>query len=163
MKLKMVKNDGKRYKDIKNTITKSYKKTKIRVLPQWLPPIAWYFGGSSTMTLFCNPEDLRIINRLKIKICLDLSHFILSCNYKRVNLMNILNKYKNLFEHYHIADASGIDGEGLEIGDGDLLKYKKILIDIMNNNKIKVLESWQGHLNRGLIFKKEISKLEKII
>jgi N-acetylneuraminate synthase len=153
----------KRYRDIKDTIIKTYKKDKVKILPQWLPPIAWYFGGSSTMTLFCDPNDFKIINKLKIKICLDLSHFILSCNYKKVNLSNILNKYKSLFEHYHIADASGIDGEGLEIGNGDLLKYKKTLIKITNNNQIKVLESWQGHLNRGLIFKKEISKLEKII
>ena len=72
------------------------------------------------------------------------------------------NKYEHLFFHYHIADASGIDGEGLEIGNGDLLKYKKKLIKVTNNDKIKVLESWQGHLNKGLIFKKEISKLQKI-
>jgi sialic acid synthase SpsE len=153
----------KRYKDIKMTIIKCYKNNKIEVLPQWLPPIAWYFGGSAIMRLFCNPNDLKMINKLKIKICLDLSHFILSCNYQKVNLNNYINKYKGLFKHYHIADASGVDGEGLEIGSGDLLKYKKILVNVTNNNKIKVLESWQGHLNRGLIFKKEISKLEKII
>lgn len=156
-------NFKKRYNDIKSTITKSYKMNKIKVLPQWLPPIAWYFGGSSTMRLFCNPDDLKIVNKLKIKICLDLSHFILSCNYKKINPNHSLNKYKSLFEHYHIADASGIDGEGLEIGNGDLLKYKKTLIKIINNSKIKVLESWQGHLNRGSVFKKEILKLEKII
>ena len=115
------------------------------------------------MTLFSDPDDFKMINKLKIKICMDLSHFILSCNYHKVNLINILSKYKGLFEHYHIADAIGIDGEGLEIGKGDLLKYKQILINITNNNKTKVLESWQGHLNTGLIFKKEISKLEKII
>ena len=153
----------KRYKDIKMTIIKCYKSNKIEVLPQWLPPIAWYFGGSAIMKLFCNPNDLKMINKLKIKICLDLSHFILSCNYQKVNLNNYINKYKGLFKHYHIADASGVDGEGLEIGSGDLLKYKKILVNVTNNNKIKVLESWQGHLNKGLIFKKEISKLEKII
>jgi sialic acid synthase SpsE len=153
----------KRYKDIKMTIIKCYKSNKIEVLPQWLPPIAWYFGGSAIMKLFCNPNDLKMINKLKIKICLDLSHFILSCNYQKVNLNNYINKYKGLFKHYHIADASGVDGEGLEIGSGDLLKYKKILVNVANNNKIKVLESWQGHLNKGLIFKKEISKLEKII
>lgn len=152
-----------RYKDIKKTITKSYKNDKITVLPQWLPPIAWYFGGSSVMTLFCNPNDLKIIDNLKIKLCLDISHFILSCNFIKANPEYSLKKYKSLFEHYHISDASGVDGEGLEIGNGDLLKYKRILVSIMNNNKIKVLESWQGHLNRGLIFKKEIYKLEKII
>lgn len=153
----------KRYKDIKNIITRSYKRNTITILPQWLPPVAWYFGGSSEMTLFCNPDDLKIINRLKIKICLDISHYILSCNYKKINPLLNFNKYKSLFEHYHISDASGIDGEGLEIGNGDLLNYKNFFLSIMNNDKIKVLETWQGHLNNGLIFKKEISKLEKFV
>ena len=152
----------KRYKEIKKVINHYLKKHKVQILPQWLPPIAWYFGGSSKMKLFCDPNDLRVINKYKIKICLDLSHFILSCNYYKSNLDLNFNKYEHLFFHYHIADASGIDGEGLEIGNGDLLKYKKKLIKVTNNDKIKVLESWQGHLNKGLIFKKEISKLQKI-
>jgi len=153
----------KRYKEIKKIIISSFKKYKIRVLPQWLPPSAWYFGGSSSMNLFSDPNDLKLLNRLKIKICLDISHFILSCNKKKSDLNFFFIKFKNLFKHYHISDASGLDGEGLAIGKGDLLRYKKILSDIVNNKDIKVIESWQGHLNNGLIFINDISKLEKII
>jgi N-acetylneuraminate synthase len=94
---------------------------------------------------------------------LDISHFILSCNKKKSDLNFFFIKFKNLFKHYHISDASGLDGEGLAIGKGDLLRYKKILSDIVNNKDIKVIESWQGHLNNGLIFINDISKLEKII
>ncbi|WP_435097281.1 N-acetylneuraminate synthase family protein [Candidatus Pelagibacter bacterium nBUS_27] len=155
-------NLDKRYNEIKKVIDHYLKKDKVQILPQWLPPIAWYFGGSSTMKLFCDPTDLKIIKKNNIKLCLDLSHFILSCNYYQSNLDVNFDKYEHLFFHYHIADASGIDGEGLEIGKGDLLKYKKRLRKIIANKKIKVLESWQGHLNNGLIFKKEISKLIKI-
>jgi len=153
----------KRYKEIKKIIISSFKKYKIKVLPQWLPPSAWYFGGSSSMNLFSDPNDLKLLNRLKIKICLDISHFILSCNQKKIDLKFFFIKFKNLFMHYHISDASGLDGEGLSIGKGDLLRYKKILSDILNNKDIKVIESWQGHLNNGLIFINDISKLEKII
>ena len=156
-------NLNKRYKDIKKIIISSFKKYKINVLPQWLPPSAWYFGGSSSINLFSDPNDLKLLNRFKIKICLDISHFILSCNHKKCNLNFFFIKYKNLFKHYHIADASGLDGEGLTIGRGDLLRYKKILKGIFNSKYVKVLESWQGHLNSGLIFVNEISKLKKII
>ena len=152
----------KRYMKIKKIINWSFNKYKINVLPQWLPPFAWYFGGSQSMNLFCDPIDLKLINRLKINICMDISHFILSCNYKKKDLNFFLTKFKNLFKHYHIADASSVDGEGLPIGEGKLLIYKKILKDIINNKHTKVLETWQGHLNNGLIFINEISKLKKI-
>jgi len=72
-------------------------------------------------------------------------------------------KFIGLFGHYHIADAAGIDGEGLEIGRGDLFKYKKTFKTIINSKKIKVLETWQGHLNNGLLFKKDISKITDFI
>ncbi len=151
-----------RYRKIKEIINKYYKTHKIKILPQWLPPIAWYFGGFSEMKLFSSPEDFETINKYKIEICLDLSHFILSCNYNKKSLNIYFKKYNKLFRHFHIADASGIDGEGLEIGKGDLLKYKKIFKNIINSSKIKVLETWQGHLNDGLLFKKDIVKIKKL-
>ena len=48
--------------------------------------------------------------------------YIYSNNYYFLIFLLIYLKYNNIFEHYHIADASGFDGEGLSIGSGDLLK-----------------------------------------
>ena len=110
-----------------------------------------------------NPKDLNYINRINLELCLDLSHFILSCNYHEQNFSKNFTKYEKLFKHYHIADASGFDSEGLELGDGDLVKkHLKILKKIINNNNVKVLEVWQGHLNKGSAFKNEINKIFKI-
>ena len=156
-------NKYKQYLIIKNLVDKVYKKHKIKILPQWLPPIAWYFGGSVNMSLFSNPEDLSFMKKIKLEICMDLSHFVMSCNYYNLNLIKYFKGYEKIYSHYHIADASGIDSEGLELGEGDLLKkYLKILKKIINTDKVKVLEAWQGHLNDGKVFKGELSKIYRI-
>ena len=86
----------------------------------------------------------------------------MSKNYFSKNLKDIYLKYNNIFEHYHIADASGFDSEGLSIGTGDLLKDINVFKKIILLNKIKVLETWQGHLNTGSLFKKDIRKIFKL-
>ena len=156
-------NKHKQYLLIKNLVNKVYKKNKIKILPQWLPPIAWYFGGSVNMSLFSNPQDLNFIKKIKLEICMDLSHFVMSCNYYNLNLSKYFNGYEKLFYHYHVADSSGIDSEGLALGDGDLTKkHLNILKKVINSDKVKVLEAWQGHLNDGKIFKGEINKIYRI-
>jgi len=157
-------NKLKYYLLLKKYIKYIEKKFNILILPQWLPPYAWYFGGSVKMFLFCNPKDLLFLNKNKIKICMDLSHFTMSCNYYQEKLNRKLKQYQSLFYHYHLSDASGIDSEGLPLGEGDLIKDNlNNLRKIINSKKVKVLETWQGHLNDGYIFKSEISKLKKIL
>ena len=103
------------------------------------------------------------LNKINLKICLDISHFILSCNYYKLNPDLYYKKYKNLFMHYHFADAKGDDGEGLSLGKGSLIKLKLFKSILYDKKKIKVLETWQGHLNNGFNFKKDILKLSKYI
>jgi sialic acid synthase SpsE len=150
------------YDQINAFVKNKFLKKKILILPQWLPPFAWYFGGAVVMNLFTDPKDLEYIKKIKLKICMDMSHLIMSKNYFSKNLKDIYLKYNNIFEHYHIADASGFDGEGLSIGSGDLLKDINVFKKIILLNKIKVLETWQGHLNKGSLFKKDIRKILKL-
>ena len=153
----------KMYSKINNFVRQIKLKYNISILPQWLPPIAWYFGGSVKMHLFSNPDDLNFLKKIKLNICMDLSHFLMSCNFFGSNFAKLLNGHLNLFSHYHLSDAQGFDSEGLPLGEGDLLiKYRKTIKKIINNDKIKVLETWQGHLNDGLIFKNEINKIVKL-
>ncbi len=150
------------YKKIKKLISVTKKRHDILISPQWLPPYAWYFGGSIKMYSFCDPEDLDIIKRLKFSICMDISHFILSCNFYNISTIpKLINKYKNMFNHFHISDAKGFDFEGLHLFEGDL-KNLGILSKLINNQKIKVLEPWQGHINDYEIFANEIKKLERL-
>ena len=153
----------KMYSKINNFVKQIKLEYNISILPQWLPPIAWYFGGSVKMHLFSNPNDLIFLKKIKLKICMDLSHFLMSCNFFESNFTKMINNHLNLFSHYHLSDAQGFDSEGLPLGEGDLLrKYSKTIKKIINNDKIKVLETWQGHLNDGLIFKNEINKITKL-
>ena len=46
-------NNNYRIHVIKNFVRKVKSDYNILILPQWLPPIAWYFGGSVKMFLLC--------------------------------------------------------------------------------------------------------------
>tara|TARA_B100001121_G_scaffold310021_1_gene339093 strand:+ start:2404 stop:4245 length:1842 start_codon:yes stop_codon:yes gene_type:complete len=151
------------YKKIKK-LSKNLKiKYKIEFYPQWLPVKAWYFGGTVDTKAFSDPNDLSYLKKINLNICLDTSHFILSCNYYRLDPDLYFKKYKNLFMHYHFSDAKGEDGEGIPLGKGSLTKLK-LFKNIINDKKtIKVIETWQGHLNNCFNFKKDILKLNKYI
>ena len=126
-----------------------------KILPQWLPVYAWYFGGSAKLEIFNSLEDIRYIEKYDRKICLDICHLVLSANYYKLDPMDWFNRLKNYSSHIHIADGIGVDGEGLQLGDGQIKDYKQFLeIDC-----IKVLEVWQGHHNRGNGFIKAIKYL----
>ena len=69
------------YLKVLNFIKKIKKIYNVNIIPQWLPVYAWYFGGSEKINIFSNPDDLKFLNKIGLKICLDTSHFLLSCNY----------------------------------------------------------------------------------
>ncbi len=133
----------------------SFSGDNYKLLPQWLPKIAWYFGGAEKQNLFCDTEDIDYILKNNKRICLDVSHLILSANYENINWRNWYNKLIKITEHIHLSDAKGIDGEGINFGEGDLNKIDFIL----NNKNVKVLEVWQGHLENGKKFYNAINKL----
>ena len=126
-----------------------------KILPQWLPVYAWYFGGSAKLDIFNSLEDIEYIKEYDRKLCLDICHLVLSANYYKKDPMDWFELLKYHSSHIHIADGIGVDGEGLQLGEGQLKEYKKFLeIDAM-----KVLEVWQGHHNHGNGFIKAIRYL----
>ena len=147
------------YKKISNFIKKNNSKY-YELLPQWLPAYAWYFGGSVKIHAFCDPRDIIFLRKYKINLCLDVSHFILSCNYFKLNKDIFFDKLNPRSKHYHISDGSSVDEEGKLFGNGDLLKTKILNKIFHDKNKIKVLETWQGHLNECLFFKNDLNFLK---
>lgn len=127
----------------------------IGIYPQWLPRIAWYFGGAEILDLFCGADDIDHVRTLDMEICLDLSHLILSANHARADWHDWYAQLIPLARHLHIADAVGIDGEGIEFGQGDLGDVAPFLALPGR----KVLEVWQGHLAEGDGFEKAITYL----
>ena len=137
------------------------KKKSINLLPQWLPVDAWYFGGNVETKVFSNPKDLSYLKKIKLDICMDLSHYILSCNHHKYDLLKPFKENIAIFKHYHVSDAIGTDGEGVLIGKGELIKSGLLNLVLKDKKKIKVLETWQGHLNSLSKFKEDINTIAK--
>ncbi len=132
------------YENHKNLIDK-YEKMNCKLLPQWLPPIAWYFGGSVALNVFNSKEDLNWLKIFSINICLDICHFGM-CIAGNFLLKEDFEELFELTNHIHLADSIGIDGEGIQIGKGDSIN-KYFLKKSLASSHTKVLEVWQGHLN----------------
>lgn len=133
------------YFNFKNFINEIHTSYGVTILAQWLPKMAWYFGGSVQVDLFCNKKDIEMCNKYKIPICLDIAHLILSANYYKSDWKEWYNRLIKLTKHIHLSDAMGIDGEGVPFGDGDIHSLEEIL----KHSSVKVLEIWEGHLNDG--------------
>lgn len=149
--------EGKRatYERLYETIRGASEPHGIHIYPQWLPRIAWYFGGAEVLDMFCGSDDIEIVRDLGMELCLDLSHLILSANYEKADWRQWFEALKPLARHLHIADATGIDGEGIEFGKGDLGDPAPFL----TLEGRKVLEVWQGHLSEGDGFERAIQQL----
>lgn len=113
---------------------------------QWLPPFAWYFGGSVKLNAFNKLIDVDYILQNKLNICLDTSHLLMSAKNFEYDPSLILKSLQNQILHFHLADATGIDGEGVHLGQGDV-ENRNFLNEVLGYPQRKVLEVWQGHLN----------------
>ena len=145
------------FEKLKMFINEVYEYSNILFLPQWLPKQAWYFGGAYNIKLFSAQEDIELIKKYNIKICLDIAHLIMS-NSANSDWKLWLNELMPYTKHYHLSDSYGIDGEGVDFGKGDLGDPK-----IISTDDVKVLEVWQGHLNQFQGFRSAVKKLEEIL
>lgn len=137
----------------------------VTIAIQTMPPFPWHFGGQSYHNLFvCADEIVEFCkNNPKIKICLDISHSMMSCNYYGWDLIEFVEKVAPYNVHLHIVDAKGIDGEGIEIGKGDVnFPALMSLLDKDNPQVQFIPEVWQGHKNGGEGFWAAFEFLETI-
>lgn len=130
---------------------------EFEILPQWLPVYAWYFGGAVKLDLFNSVADIDYIVKHQKPICLDICHLALSANYANKNWEDWYQLLKPFSKHLHLADAVGVDGEGLALGTGDIGSF-----DIFQNVEgLKIIEVWQGHFNSGAGFLTALETLSK--
>ena len=134
----------------------------IRIVPQTMPPFPWHFGGQRYHNLFLGAEQIvSFCEQSGIQVCLDVSHSKLACNFQGASFDEFLNLVGPHVAHLHIADARGIDGEGLQIGDGeiDFLAMAKI-IDKVAPKAGFIPEIWQGHKDSGYGFWVALDRLD---
>jgi sialic acid synthase SpsE/sugar phosphate isomerase/epimerase len=137
----------------------------VEIIPQTMPPFPWHFGGQQFHNLFVNIDDIvRFCKRNNMRVCLDVSHSKLACTYLKHSFTEFMREIMPFVAHMHLADASGVDGEGLQIDEGEIdwLAVGKI-INEMNPTASFIPEIWQGHKNDGEEAWLAMERLEHIL
>ncbi len=143
---------------------KQVDQTGVEVVIQTMPPFPWHFGGQSYHNLFVSAEDIdQFCGQYNVRICFDVSHSMMACNYFQWNLDEFTQKVAPYTAHMHIVDAKGIDGEGIEIGKGDV-NFAQLAQNLEAGapGVQFIPEVWQGHKNRGEGFWRALDYLEKL-
>jgi N-acetylneuraminate synthase len=137
--------------------------TGVEIIPQTMPPLPWHFGGQSHHNIFVDPDDIAYFCREhNYRICCDVSHAKLACNRYKWSLTDYIEEVGQYIAHLHIADATGVDGEGLQIGEGEI--DFPALAEVLNKVNLQasfIPEIWQGHKNGGEGFWIALDKLER--
>ncbi len=137
----------------------------VEIIPQTMAPFPWHFGGQRHQNIFVHVDE--IVNYCKefnIRMCFDVSHSMLTCNHFKCDFYEFAKKIAPFTAHIHMGDANGVNGEGLQIGDGEI-DFKR-LGEILNEGcpyASFIPEIWQGHKNNGEGFWLALEKLENII
>lgn len=136
----------------------------VEIVPQTMPPFPWHFGGQRFHNLFMSMEDIILFcERYQYRVCLDVSHSKLACNQNNWSFKEFIQKVGVHTAHLHIADAAGVDGEGLQIEEGeiDFLALFEYLDEVAPQATF-IPEIWQGHKNEGEGFWVALSRLEDV-
>ena len=133
------------------SLTKLKTDGEVEIIPQTMPPFPWHFGGQRFHNLFVDNEFIAdFCKQQKMRVCLDVSHSKLACNYLHAPFRDFLNAILPFTAHLHLADAKDVDGEGLQIQDGEIDWVQ--LFELIHHHCPSasfIPEIWQGHKNAG--------------
>jgi N-acetylneuraminate synthase len=152
----------KRYETLETSLSR-LDQSGVEIIIQTMPPFPWHFGGQSYHNLFVNPHEIKkFCDRNKYRICFDVSHSMMACSYYNWNLSEFTHLIGSYIAHMHIVDALGEDGEGVQIGQGDVC-FKELSVDLSQvaHGIMFLPEVWQGHKNSGEGFWKALAFLEE--
>ena len=137
----------------------------VEITPQTMAPFPWHFGGQRYQNIFVEIEEIEhYCKKFGMRMCFDVSHSMLACNYMGKDFYEFAKRMAPFTGHLHLGDAKGVNGEGLQIGEGDM-DFKR-LGKILNEgcpNAYFIPEIWQGHKNEGSGFWYAMEKLEGIM
>ena len=136
----------------------------VELIPQTMAPFPWHFGGQRYQNIFVKVDEIiEWCSRLNLRMCFDVSHTRLTCNHFGIDFYEFARKIAPYSAHLHLGDAQGLNGEGLQIGEGDINFVR--LSDILQKGCPKasfIPEIWQGHKNGGEGFWIALQRLEKL-
>ena len=101
---------------------------------------------------------MEFCQELGLGMALDISHAQLYCTMFGSDLADYVRICLPHSRHLHLADASGIDGEGLQIDEG-VVQWDEILELLSQADFTWVPEIWSGHLHHAAGFVEAINRL----
>lgn len=135
----------------------------VELIPQTMPPFPWHFGGQRYQNLFMDPNEIAdFCCQNGMRVCLDVSHSKLACNYYKWSFSGFVEKVAPVTAHLHLVDADGVDSEGLQIEEGSI-DFAALAngLDRFAPTASFIPEIWQGHKNEGEGFWLALERLEK--
>lgn len=137
----------------------------VELIPQTMAPFPWHFGGQRYQNIFVKIEEIvDWCTRLQLRMCFDISHTRLTCNHFGIDFYEFAEKMAPFSAHLHLGDAQGLNGEGLQIGEGDIdfVRLGNILKKGCPQATF-IPEIWQGHKNGGEGFWIAMERLEGML
>ena len=128
-----------------------FNSSDIDILPENLPPRPWYLGGQWFQYGFMYaPDMIDFCKHFGLKMTYDVCHAALHCNHDMISLDQYTRDVLPHVSHFHISDAVGIDGEGVQIGEGEI-NFKEFFktLEEKKQDFSWVTEIWSGHVNHG--------------
>ena len=137
----------------------------VELIPQTMAPFPWHFGGQRYQNIFVKIDEIvEWCQKLQLRMCFDISHTRLTCNHLGIDFYEFCKKIAPLTGHLHLGDARGLNGEGLQIGEGDIdFKRLGVIIGEGCPTASFIPEIWQGHKNGGEGFWVALERLEGIL
>jgi sialic acid synthase SpsE/sugar phosphate isomerase/epimerase len=137
----------------------------VELIPQTMAPFPWHFGGQRYQNLFLHADEItHWCEKLNLRMCFDISHSRLMCNHFGLDFYDFAKTIAPITGHLHLGDASGVNGEGLQIDEGDIdfVRLASILNELCPQAPF-IPEIWQGHKNGGEGFWIALEKLENYL
>jgi sialic acid synthase SpsE/sugar phosphate isomerase/epimerase len=137
----------------------------VEIIPQTMAPFPWHFGGQRYQNLLVLPDEItHWCERLKLRMCFDVSHSVLTCNHFGIDFYKFAEQVAPYTTHLHLGDARGVNGEGLQIGEGEL-DFDRLgqILKAGCPDATFIPEIWQGHKNEGEGFWIALERLEGLL
>jgi N-acetylneuraminate synthase len=134
----------------------------VELIPQTMAPFPWHFGGQRFQNMFVKIDEIEHwCRKLELRMCFDVSHSRLTCTHFGADFYDFAARIAPVSSHLHLGDAKGLNGEGLQVGDGeiDFDRLGKVLEHGCPDASF-IPEIWQGHKNGGEGFWLALERLE---
>ena len=134
----------------------------VELIPQTMAPFPWHFGGQRYQNIFVQIDEIvEWCSRLNLRMCFDISHSRLTCNHFSEDFYSFAERIAPFSAHLHLGDAKGLNGEGLQVGEGEI-DFERLgqILQKGCPQATFIPEIWQGHKNGGEGFWVALDRLE---